>query len=79
MTNLGNLSNTSIKEVWNGDRYKWLRQMHAEKRFDEVSFCKNCDFLFEDNEVLVYKNNNLVGINKMKGTSFNLQDFKYEA
>lgn len=76
---LGSLSGTSIKEVWNNEKYKWLRKMHAEKRFDEVSFCKDCDFLFEDNEVLVYKNNDLVSIDKMKGTSFNLQDFKYEA
>ena len=76
---LGSLKTSSIKEVWNGERYKWLRKMHAEKRFDEVSFCKDCDFLFEDNEVLVYKNNDLVHIDKMKGTTFNLQDYKYEA
>jgi hypothetical protein len=76
---LGSLKTSSIKEVWNGERYKWLRKMHAEKRFDEVSFCKDCDFLFEDNEVLVYKNNDLVLIDKMKGTTFNLQDYKYEA
>jgi MoaA/NifB/PqqE/SkfB family radical SAM enzyme len=73
---LGSLENKSVEEVWNGDRYKWLRQMHAEKRFDEVSFCKDCDFLYEDNEVLIWKNNDLVGINKMKGTKFDLGDFK---
>ena len=73
---LGSLENKSVEEVWNGDRYKWLRQMHTEKRFDEVSFCKDCDFLYEDNEVLVWKNNDLVGINKMKGTKFDLGDFK---
>ena len=73
---LGSLENKSVEEVWNGDRYKWLRQMHTEKRFDEVSFCKDCDFLYEDNEVLVWKNNDLVDINKMKGTKFDLGDFK---
>lgn len=77
--NLGSVENASIKEVWNGEQYRWLRQMHAEKKFDQVPFCKDCDFLLEDNEVLVYKNNNLVDINKMKGTSFNLQDYMYEA
>lgn len=73
---LGSIANQSIEEVWNGERYRWLRQMHSEKRFDEVSFCKDCDFLYEDNEVLVWKNNDLVSINKMKGTNFSLVDYK---
>ena len=49
--------------------------MHAEERFDEVPFCKDCDFLYEDNEVLVWKNNDLVQMDKMKGTEFTLKDF----
>jgi MoaA/NifB/PqqE/SkfB family radical SAM enzyme len=72
---LGSLDGKKLEEVWNGERYKWLRKMHDEERFDEVSFCKDCDFLYEDNEVLVWKNNDLVDINKMKGTEFNLGDF----
>lgn len=73
---LGSIDGKSLEEVWNGERYRWLRQMHTEKRFDEVSFCKDCDFLYEDNEVLVWKNNDLVSLNKMKGTKFSLIDFK---
>lgn len=73
---LGSIENKSIEEVWNGERYRWLRQMHTEERFDEISFCKDCDFLYEDSEVLVWKNNNLVNINKMKGTNFSLEDYK---
>jgi len=73
---LGSIENKTIEEVWNGDRYRWLRQMHTEERFDEVSFCKDCDFLYEDSEVLVWKNNNLVSMNKMKGTNFSLEDYK---
>ena len=73
---LGSIKNKSIEEVWNGDRYRWLRKMHSENRFDEVSFCKNCDFLYEDKEVLVWKNNDLVDLNKMKGTKFNLENYK---
>lgn len=73
---LGSIDGQSIESVWNGERYRWLRQMHTEKRFDEVSFCKDCDFLYEDNEVLVWKNNDLVHINKMKGTKFDLRDYK---
>ena len=73
---LGSIDGKTIEEVWNGERYKWLRQMHSEQRFDEVSFCKDCDFLYEDNEVLVWKNNDLVMLNKLKGTKFTLNDFK---
>lgn len=73
---LGSIDNQSIENVWNGERYRWLRRMHTEKRFDEVPFCKDCDFLYEDNEVLVWKNNDLVHLNKMKGTNFNLKDYK---
>lgn len=72
---LGSLSNNSLEEVWNGEKYQWLRDMHTQERFDEISFCKDCDFLYEDNEVLVWKNNDLVDINKLKGTNFNLGDF----
>ncbi len=73
---LGSLDGKNLEEVWNGEKYQWLRQMHKQERFDEISFCKNCDFLYEDNEVLVWKNNDLVDINKLKGTNFNLGDFK---
>lgn len=73
---LGSLVNNSVKEVWNSPEYRWLRLMHAEEKFDEIPYCKDCDFLYEDNEVLVWKNNDLVAINKMKGTKFDLKDYK---
>lgn len=73
---LGNLDDTSLEDVWNGDRYKWLRQMHAEKRFDEVSFCKDCDFLYDDPEVLVWTNTDMVAMHKMKGTNFSLDEYR---
>jgi MoaA/NifB/PqqE/SkfB family radical SAM enzyme len=72
---LGNLDTESIEDVWNGERYKWLRNMHKEQRFDEVSFCKNCDFLYEDPSVLVWTNCNR-SIDKMIGTNFTLQEYK---
>lgn len=70
------IENKSIEEFWNGDKYLMLRKLHNEQRFDEIPFCKDCDFLYEDIEVLVWKNNDLVDINKMKGTNFNLSDYK---
>ena len=72
---LGNLDTQTIEEVWNSKRFQWLRQMHTEKRFDEVSFCKDCDFLYEDPNVLVWSNSNRE-INKMVGTNFSLDVFK---
>jgi len=72
---LGNLDTESIADVWNGERYEWLRAMHREERFDEVSFCKNCDFLHEDPSVLVWTNCNR-SIDKMIGTKFTLQEYK---
>ena len=72
---LGSIDNIPLVNVWNGERYQWLRQMHAEERFEEIPFCKDCDFLYEDNEVLVWKNNELVQIDKMKGTMFTLKEF----
>lgn len=74
--NLGSLKDRTVAEVWNDTRYRWLRLMHAEEKFDEIPYCKDCDFLYEDNEVLVWKNNDLVAINKMKGTKFDLKDYK---
>lgn len=73
---LGSMEGNTLESVWNGERYQWLRQMHSEQRFDEVPFCKDCDFLYEDNEVLVWKNNDMVDLDKMKGTKFSLNDFK---
>lgn len=73
---LGSIQGSTVKEMWNGERYQWLRKMHMEERFDDVPFCKDCDFLYEDNEVLVWKNNGLVDIDKMKGTMFDLADYR---
>jgi len=73
---LGNLDVQTLEEAWNSEQYIWLRQMHDEKRFDEVPFCKDCDFLYDDPEVLVWKNNDMVDLHKMKGTNFSLEEFR---
>jgi MoaA/NifB/PqqE/SkfB family radical SAM enzyme len=76
LADLGSIENKTIEEVWNGDKYLNLRKLHSEQRFDEIPFCKDCDFLYEDNEVLVWKNNDLVDLNKLKGTKFSLSEYK---
>lgn len=70
---LGHLDDTSIIDVWNGEEYEKLRRGHETGDFPD--YCKNCDFLLEDPEVLVYTNYGR-RINKMIGTEFELEDYK---
>ena len=39
---LGNAKNTPLIEIWNSDKFNELREMHMQKRFDEIPLCKNC-------------------------------------
>jgi hypothetical protein len=55
--------------------HTWLRQMHAEQRFDEIPFCKDCDFLYDDHEVLVWSNSSDIQTNKLRGTNFKLDEY----
>lgn len=70
---LGHLDDTSIIDVWEGEKYNKLRKGHETGDFPD--YCKNCDFLLEDPEVLVYTNYGR-RINKMIGTEFELEDYK---
>lgn len=70
---LGHVSQQSIAEIWTGEAYTKLRQQHIHKDFPD--FCKNCDFLIDDPNVLVYTNHNR-SLYKMYGTSFNLDRYR---
>ena len=48
--------------------YKKLVNAHATKNFDEIDYCKDCDFLYEDPEVMVWTNDKNAKINHMLGT-----------
>jgi len=69
---LGHLDTSTIDQVLNGEKYNKLREDHRNEEFPD--FCKNCDFLLEDPEVLVYSNH--AKINKMHGTTFTLENYK---
>ena len=56
--------------------YKELRSTHEEGRFDDIEYCKNCDFLYDDPEVLVWSNDSDASIDHMIGTKFNLDDYR---
>jgi hypothetical protein len=70
---LGHLDNQSIKEIIEGDAYSDLRKKHAEKDFDKIDYCKNCDQLYDSPESLVWTN--IPG--KEYGQSKYLKDLDY--
>lgn len=70
---LGHLSENTIEEVWYGEEYEKLREGH--KTGDYPSFCKDCDFLVDDPEVLVYSNFNRQ-VHNLIGTEFSLESYR---
>lgn len=53
---LGHLDTESFEDVYWGEKYNELRHLHETEQFDKIDYCKNCDFLYEDNEVLAWTN-----------------------
>lgn len=51
-TNMGNVFETSVEDVWHGARFQEVRRLHEEGRWDEVPVCKTCNgwvqFLYEE-------------------------------
>lgn len=69
---LGHLSESSLEDIFFGDKYEDLRQRH--RSGDYPDFCRGCDFLVQDPEVLVYSNHAEEGV--MHGTEFSLHSHK---
>lgn len=65
---LGHLDTQSFEEVYFGEKYNELRKAHTDGEFDKIDYCKDCDFLYEDPEVLVWSNDKTAKINNMLGT-----------
>lgn len=70
---LGHMSDNTAEEIWYGDKYEELRNQHRTGNYPD--YCKSCDFLIDDPEVLVYSNH--TRLHKMHGTRFDLNDFRY--
>ena len=66
---LGHLDKQSFEEIYNGEKWNKLREAHKNKKFDEIDYCKNCDFLYDDPEVLVWSNDKNAKVNHMLGTN----------
>ena len=58
----------TFETIYNGKEYEKLREAHKSKDFDSIEYCKNCDFLYDDPEVLVWSNDPTAKINHMLGT-----------
>ena len=49
-------------------KYEKLRRAHREKRFEHIAYCKNCDFLYDDQDTLVWSNDLDAKIGNVLGT-----------
>ena len=70
---LGHTSHNTIEEIIRGEEYSALRESHRTGNYPD--YCRDCDFLLDDPEVLVYTNNHRTNF-KMIGTEFNLDDYR---
>ena len=75
---LGHLDRSSFEDVYFGKEYEDLRKSHEEKDFDRIDYCKNCDFLYDDPEAIVWTNDKNHQLYNMLGTGedFILTDYK---
>jgi len=73
---LGHFEDQSFEDIYWGDEYEQLRSAHREGRFDDIEYCKNCDFLYDDPEVLVWSNDPTASVNYMLGTGFKLSEYQ---
>lgn len=70
---LGHCSRNTIEEIIRGEEYSALREGHRTGNYPD--YCRDCDFLLDDPEVLVYTNHDR-DLHKMIGTEFNLDDYR---
>ena len=76
---LGHLDKESFEEIYFGEKYEKLRNAHKNEEFEKIDYCKDCDFLDGDPEVLVWTNDTSAKVNHMLGTddNFILTDPKF--
>lgn len=41
-TNMGNIHNASIKDIWHGEEFNTYRDKHLQRKGDDIDLCKNC-------------------------------------
>ena len=77
---MGHLDKNTFEEVYFGEKFEKLRNFHNQKKFDEIDYCKDCDFLYEDPEILIWSNDKSAKVHHMLGTDedFILTNFNKE-
>lgn len=68
---LGHADDTSLKDIWFGEEYEKLREGH--RTGDYPDYCKSCDFLYDNPEVLVWSNDPDARVDHILGTDFDLR------
>ncbi len=68
---LGHISEKTVDEIWNDHPYENLRIDHETEQFF-TPYCKDCDFLYDDPEVLVYNTVPNFKLRQMMSTSVEL-------
>jgi radical SAM protein with 4Fe4S-binding SPASM domain len=41
-TNMGNINNETIKDIWHNEKFNFYRQKHLQGKGNEIEMCKNC-------------------------------------
>jgi len=74
---LGHLDKDTFEDVYFGEKFNELRKAHDCKDFDKIEYCKDCDFLYDDPEILIWSNDKTAKVHHMLGTdeSFILTDY----
>ncbi len=64
---LGHLDTETLDEIWHGTAYEELRRKHLEQQWNDISYCRGCDQLYDYPESLVWTNieNRLYGQSKI--------------
>lgn len=68
---LGHADDTSLVDIWFGEEYEKLREGH--RTGDYPDYCKSCDFLYDNPEVLVWSNDPDARVDHILGTNFDLR------
>ena len=74
---MGHLDSESVEEIYFGKKYEELREAHDKKDFDKIDYCKNCDYLYEDIESLVWTNDKTYTAGQMLGVGSDFNLFNY--
>ena len=47
---LGDVNNSSVKEIWHGERLTEMRNLHIKGKYRDIDICRKCSIPINDNE-----------------------------